>query len=456
MAQLPIKAWICPICGYIHYSSEPPEECPVCGTTADVFEPYLQVDDSPVTSEQKEIGKVVIVGAGIAGVSAAESLHKASPQVEVILISNEAHLPYYRLNLTRYLAGEVGIDQLTLHPEGWCNENNITLLKNTEVSSVDLAKKELIYKDENRMNYDQLILTIGAHPFLPPFSGVHKQNVTTLRTREDADFILEACRSNLNCVCIGGGLLGLETAGALARRGIDVTVVENQSWLLPRQLNQTAGMLFQEHVQSMGIKLRTNTKTRELAGDECVRGVLLEDGTTLPAQLVVVSAGVRSNVGLARQAGLTVNQGILVDNNMRTSHPEVFAAGDVAEYRGVIYGIWGPSQVQGSIAGLNAAGQHAEFNSIPRSNTLKVLGDNLFSIGQIAPKDSMDQVIETELDGKYSCYIFNNNRMVGSILLGDIALSGKIRKTIEEQHDCATLLQKKPTGIDVLRFIEDI
>ena len=451
MDKLPSKAWICPVCGYIHYGPEPPEECPVCGTEKGLFEPYTEPE--AVLPTTGAAIKVVIAGAGIAGVSAAEALRKASPQAEITLISNEALFPYYRMNLTRYLAGEVGIDQLDLHPQSWYADNRITLLTGCELRRIDLAKKELTLQDDRRIAFDKLILTIGAYPFLPPFPGASLRNVCTVRTRKDIDFLLEVCPECETCVCIGGGLLGLETAGALARRGLDVTVLENQAWLLPRQLNQAAGKLFQQRIKPLGITVRTQARTREITGSDKVSSVLLEDGATIPADLVVISAGIRSNVDLARAAGLAVNQGVMVDDNMQTSHPDVFAAGDVAEHNGTIYGIWPPAQFQGAIAGMNAAGQAAEFAGIPRSNTLKVLGYDLFSIGQINAAGADDQVIDAEWDNQYACFVFHAAQMVGSILMGEISLSNKVKAAIENHIDFSTLLNKKPGAKDIESFL---
>ena len=314
----------------------------------------------------------------------------------------------------------------------------------------------MILSDESRIPFDRLVLTTGSRPFVPPFPGANRKNVTTLRTRQDADFILDACQGNRKCVCIGGGLLGLETAGALARRGVDVTVLENQAWLLPRQLNETASKRFQALVQARGIAVRTKVNIRELAGDEAVHGVLLDDGTTLPADVVVISAGVRSNIDLARQAGLEVKQGILVDSTMKTSHPDVFAAGDAAECRGMLYGLWVPSQVQGTVAGMNAAGQASEFTEIPRSATLKVLGIELFNIGVISPDAATDRVFETEIDGNYYFFVFRDSLLVGSILLGDAALSTKIKKVVEERQDCSGWLQEGYDASHILNTIKDL
>jgi nitrite reductase (NADH) large subunit len=442
--------WRCPICGYIHDGTESPEECPICGSPGDIFE---AVEDSEVAFQaSSELKKVVIAGAGIAGVSAAEALRKAAPQVEIDLLSREPHIPYYRLNLTRYLAGEITADQLDLYPESWYVEKGINLLRNTELASINLEKKEVVLKNTQRIPFDKLILTVGANPFVPPFQGASRMNVKTLRTRQDVDDILAACQGNKACVCIGGGLLGLETAGALARRGVKVTVLENQPWLLPRQLNEQAARIFEEQVKALGISVRIGAQTKELVGDESVRGVLLEDGILIPADVVIISAGIRSQVSLARQAGLEVKQGILVDDTLQTSHVDVFAAGDVAEHQGMLYGIWGPSQAQGTTAGMNAAGQKIAFVKLPRSNTLKVLGINLFSIGRISPEAGLDQVIEGEIEGKYYCFVFREGHLAGAILLGDTRLASKMKHAVENQADLADLLRKEPGAREVQKY----
>jgi len=500
MPGMPSNAWICGVCGYVHYGPEPPDECPVCGSTKDMFEPYTEAvtaQESPkvsqwrclncgtihegatppescqvceatadlfepytpevVTQPQKRASlKVVIVGAGIAGVSAAESLKKYAPQAEIRLISKEAALPYYRLNLTRYLAGEVQADQLPLHPEAWYAERQIELMLGEELRSIDLDGKRVALRDGSQYGYDKLILTAGSHPFVPPFPGSNRENVMVLRTRTDADKILDACHKATECVCIGGGLLGLETAGALALRGLKVTLLEGFGWLLPRQLNQRAGLLLEEYVRSKAISLRANAQTQELVGDEQVCGVQLKDGATIPADLVIISTGVRPNSYLARTAGLEVKNGVVVDNMLRTSHPDIFAAGDVAEHHGVVYGIWGPSQFQGSIAGMNAAGEKAEFAGVARSNMLKVLGYDMFSIGQIVLDDASFEAVEAEFDGKYYYFVFHDNYLVGSILLGDTTLSSGVKNVIEKHIDCSKVLQKHPGVPEMLSFLEQV
>jgi len=448
-----IRSWRCLNCGYIHSGTEPPEGCPVCGAAIDCFEPVSETAGKAAKVEKA--GRIVVVGAGIAGLAAVEAIRTASPDADVMLISKENRPPYYRLNLTRYLAGEIGEDELSIKPQSWFEENRVQLLLDAEVSKLNLTDKTVELHDSQNVSFDKLVLTVGAHPFVPPFPGAQMDGVVNLRTLNDAKEILKSDLNGKKCTCIGGGLLGMETADALARRGADVTLLEGHGWLLPRQLNKIAGGILAGHVQSCGIKLCTKVRTQEILGDERVRGVLLEDNSTIDTDLLVVATGIRSNSYLARMAGLDVNQGIVVDNLLKTSHPDVFAAGDVAEHHGLVYGTWAPAQYQGSIAGMNAAGAKAEFGGIPRSNALKVLQLELFSIGQIEPVDGSFDTVEKQEDDHYFRFVFHDSHLVGAILLVDVKLAAQVKKAVEGRHDFSGLLAKHPSAGDVLDFLAE-
>jgi nitrite reductase (NADH) large subunit len=295
---------------------------------------------------------------------------------------------------------------------------------------------------------------MGSHPFVPPIAGANRENVTVLRTREDADFILERSRDGARCAVIGGGLLGLETAGALSRQGAEVTVLEGFGWLLPRQLNQKAGEILEKHLSETGVRFRTGVRVKEFVGDELVRGVQLEEGESIDADLVVVSAGVRPNSYLARIAGLKVATGVVVDDHLQSSHPDVLAAGDVAEHRGVLYGTWGPSQFQGTIAGMNAAGVPTEFGGIPRSNMLKVFDYDMFSIGQVQTEDASYDIVEQSVGDDYFYFVFRDTHLQGAILMGDTSLSSGVKTFVEKELDCSSLLRTRPDARQVLEYIE--
>lgn len=449
--QQPVGQWSCMICHYTHSGDAPPDICPVCGAAADKFEPAPQ--QVAVTASKPTT--VVIVGAGIAGLSAAQTVRETSPHARVILLGKEKHAPYYRLNLTRYLAGEISDNDLPVHAPGWYEENRIELRYDTEAVAIQPNDKTVELANGEKIAFDKLVLASGAHPWIPPIAGADKAGVYTVRTRDDAKCIIDKVRRGMKCACIGGGILGIEIAAALARHGVDLTMLESFPWLMPRQLNQHGGQVLQDSIAALGVQVRTQARIKEICGGGHATGVILEDGGHIDADMVVVTAGVRANTHLARKAGLKVANGIVVDRHLTTSHPDILAAGDVAEYQGNLYGLWAPAQYQGNIAGLNALGIEAEFGGIPRSNTLKVLDIPLFSIGQIEAQDGSYLSVSRQEAGKYSYFLFRDNRLVGSILIGDTAIAPKLKKLVEMGTDLRQFLQQQPDARQVAAFVAE-
>ena len=472
------RRWRCGVCGYVSEGGAPPDVCPICGVGPDEFQ---AVEEAPASAEPTDSSgpRVLIVGAGIAGVSAADAARTADPTAEVVLISREADVPYNRLNLTRYLAGEIDESRLPIHPEPWYEERRIQLWRAQEVTAIHLSKTGALPEAERpsvelsggtREPFDKLVIASGAHGFVPPIPGAHRQGVVCLRNLDDARHILEAAIAGDRCVCIGGGLLGLETAGALAKRGAEVTVVEGLPWLMPRQLTQIAGTKLARHVEGMGISLFTGARVTGFLGDERVRAVEIETKTEtgepahaqtqlLNADLVVVTAGIRANNYVARRAGLDVNRGVVVDDHLQTSHPDVLAAGDVAEHRGVVYGLWPASQYQGTLAGMNAVGTQAMFQGMPASSSLKVLDIDVFSLGQVhgAELDSGDgeRILEHEADGRYLRFVLRGERLVGAILMGDLSAARAVRDAVDQGVALGHRIAEGATALDLVALLHD-
>jgi nitrite reductase (NADH) large subunit len=391
-------------------------------------------------SQSETINRYIIIGGGIAGVSAAEAVHALQPEADISLISEEHYLPYFRMSLTRYLAGEVEREKLTLHDQQWYLHNHITILLNTHVEAIDAEAKQISLADGQKLPYDKLILASGAHPIMPPFPGRELKGVQTLRTLDDADLILEVAREQGQVVCIGGGLLGLEVAGALERQGAQVTVLEGLDWLLPRQLDAQASAILKQKIESLGIRVIVPATTKALHGGGRVESVELADGQVLPADLVLVSTGVSANLELAKSAGLAVNRGVLVNEHMLTSNPDILAAGDLTEFQGRSYGLWIPAKKQGAIAGQNAVGKEASFLGDPPSTRLKVLGVDVFSIGQFSPGAEGDRLVAESKDGGYKSFLFREGKMIGSILLGDASMANKVKAAVEGKRDFSEVL----------------
>ncbi len=435
--------WRCTVCGYIHEGDAPPDRCPVCGVESGLFEPMAGADGATTSPNGPQL---IIVGAGVAGVVAAERARETSPDVQVTMVAKEPGLPYYRLNLTRLLAGEVTKDELPLHDEAWFRERHIEIVRGDCVS-VDREAREIALRDGTRLGYDRLVLANGSHPFVPPIPGATREGVRAFRTLEDTEKLLSWAGPERRCVVIGGGVLGLEAAGALRKHGCHVTVIEGFGWLLPRQLAEPAGRMLERHLQGLGVEIVCQARVKDLAGDEAVRAVKLEDGREMPADFVVLAAGVRPNSYLARQCGLEVDKGIVVNDRLETSDPAVYAVGDLAEHRGQLAGLWPFSYAQGAVAGQNAAGGRAEFHGMPMSNQLKVVDVHVFSIGQIQPSDGSYHVHEEIGEDRYMRLVCHDGRVVGANLFEDASLSSLIREAVEsgtQIRELGALLAKVP------------
>ena len=441
------NAWRCVVCGYIHHGGSPPETCPVCGAASSDFEPFDagRQKETYTAAPAPQGQSVVIAGGGIAALSAAEAVRKHSTDARITLICKEEHLPYYRLNLTRLLAGEITEDDLLIHKASWYQEHAIETLAASEAQFLSSDAKHVTLASGEKISFQKLILALGADPVIPRLPGSDLSQVFTLRTLADARRVLEAAHPGSRGIVIGGGLLGLEAAGALCSRGVDITLLEGHKYLMPRQLTQTAGRILGEFVGSLGIRLLTQARTKEIAGGGKVSQVILENNQVLSADFVILATGVRACSELAVKAGLPAKGGILVDDYLVSAHPDILAAGDIAEHRGICYGAWAAAQYQGKIAGMNALGLNVEFGGIPRSHTLKVLGLPVVSIGQFEPLSCNSLVLEQEEGGSYRRVVLHQGVIIGAVLLGDTQGSAALAGAIERSTNVSGIVQHTTT-----------
>jgi nitrite reductase (NADH) large subunit len=427
------KAWRCSVCGYVHEGEAPPSKCPVCGVDEDLFsETAKGAAPAVARGAGADAGRsIVIVGAGVAGLTAAEAARKTAKDAAIALVDKEPRPPYSRLNLTRFLAGEMDEARLAAKDPAWYAKNRIDLLHG-DVVDLGLADRRALLADGRALPWDRLVLAAGAQPVVPPIPGATRPGVRALRTFEDAAAILGRVTDGAPVVCVGGGLLGLEAAGALARRGARVTVVEGCAWLLPRQLPERAGLLLADALAGFGIRVICGARTARIEGDEEARSVVLEGGEELPARLVLLATGVRPDSALARGAGLRVGAGVVVDDGMRASSADVFAAGDVAELRGVVYGIWSAAYAMGRVAGTNAAGGAIEMAPLPPSSRIKVLGVDLYSVGVVAPSDESARAFDEEpAPGVFRRLVTRDGRLIGAALYGDTSAAEVVKAAID-------------------------
>lgn len=372
-----------------------------------------------------------IIGNGVAGTTAAQEIRRiddASP----IMVLTEEDLPfYYRIRLPEVVAGDVDEVALVAHEEDWYWDHGIDLYLNSKVIQADPNQQLLWTEDGREFPYDRLLLANGSHSFVPPIEGADLSGVFTLRSIQDARRIKAWAESCRQTTLIGGGLLGLEAGNGLRKLGKQVNVVEFFPRLLPRQLDVAGAARLQSMLEEMGFRFYLGAKTKALSGPSQVGEVHLEDGQNLDTEMVMISAGVRPNLELGRQLGVDVEKGILVDEHLQTSLPSVFAAGDAAECQGRLYGIWPAAMEQGRMAGRNMTGNKDAYRGTVMANTLKVVGIDLASAGEIDAEDELDSRVRNT-DETYRKVVLDDGRIIGCIMLGDTAGFQRVTRMMKD------------------------
>lgn len=382
----------------------------------------------------------LIIGNGAAGNAAAEAIRKYDPEGAVHIFSREKYPFYYVPALPEFLAGEKQLSQFTLHDLDWYKKNRLDLHLDTEITRIDPDAKVAITRQGKEYHYDKLLLATGGYSFVPPIKGADQEGVYTLRTFDDAQTIREKAGESQRAVLIGGGLLGLEAGNGLRKAGLKVTVVEFFPRLLPRQMDVPGAAILQKQLEDMGFTFYLGAKTQEIVRENGRLTVVLESGERLPADLVLISAGVRPELTLAEALGLDIDKGVKVDDAMRTSRADIYAAGDLVEHRGRFYGIWPASMEQGRVAGAAMAGQDAKYKGTVPANTLKVVGIDLMAAGDIDADGELPSVVDKDETRKtYRKLVVKDNVLVGAILLGDLKGSQEIQQAIRDQKDLVSL-----------------
>ena len=373
----------------------------------------------------------IIIGNGAAGTTAAEQIRKQDPNAAITLITQESLPLYSRIRIPEFLSGKIQEPALIIKDLPWHAQRNITLVTETKVSQVVYKDKTAITADGRNFPYDKLLLATGSNSFVPPVKGSDKKGVFTLRTVEDARALVDISSKATELVLIGGGLLGLEAAAAMAQRGKHVTVVEFFDRLLPRQLDNEGAARLQALLEQRGFTFKLGAITEEITGKDQVEGVRLKSGETLLSHAVLFSAGVRSQLSLVKDSGMETDRGIVVNERMETSLAGVYAAGDVAQFEEINYCIWPEAVEQGRVAGINMAGGNARFKNIPPSNVLKVAGIALASAGEIDVEGNMTSEI-TASETTYQKIVKDaHGNFIGCIMLGDTSAFNQILKQIK-------------------------
>ena len=421
----------CLVCGEIFDSSM--EICPVCGVGKENFVPV----DAEESSFRKDTDHFyVILGNGAAGLSAAKAIRERDKTGSVIMISNEAYPTYNRPMLTKSMVAELDAKEILVEPEAWYQENNIHLLLEKEVTGIHTDKKEITLSDGTALKYTKLIYALGSECFVPPIPGTDKPEVVAIRRMSDIEKIEAMLDRVQNVVVIGGGVLGLEAAWELKKARKQVVVLEAAPQIMGRQLDEGASQMLTDISRSNGIDIHAGVQIASIEGESSVTGVKLADGREFPAELVIVSAGVRANVGAAKNAGLDINRGIVVNADMSTSDENIFACGDCAEYEGINYAIWPQALEQGKVAGANAAGDALTYTTVSAGLSFHGMNTGLYAIGDNGKNPNLIyRTVEFKDMGRkqYEKYYFLNNHLCGAILIGDTSKMAFVTEAVEQK-----------------------
>jgi NADPH-dependent 2,4-dienoyl-CoA reductase/sulfur reductase-like enzyme/ferredoxin len=415
----------------------------------------VEAHAGPATGFDGAIERVVVIGNGIAGITSADHVRRIHPDCTIDVVADELHPLYNRMGISRLVYGRSAMQGLHLLPDAWYDEKRITAWLNTQASHVDRERRRVVLAVGDELPYDRLILATGSAARLPPLAGVDRSGVFVLRTADDALGLrahiqrLQAHRA----LVIGGGLLGLEAAYAVRKLGLDVTVVQDGPHLMTRQIDATAAARLTRYLRALGLEIMCDASPQAVVGDARVSAVLLADGRELSTDLVLVCAGIVPNVALAREAGLAVGRGIVVDDGMRTSDPAILAAGDCAEFDGELNGLWPTAVEQAEVAAANAVcAARRTYTPKPPVALLKGIGLHLFSLGVIEPGDGDETIVDAG-DGRsveYRKLVIRDGRVVGGVLVGHPSDAPALTAAVRDRLDVTESIERLRRDVGTL------
>ncbi|MGX4773086.1 NAD(P)/FAD-dependent oxidoreductase [Bradyrhizobium guangdongense] len=364
---------------------------------------------------------LVIVGNGMAAARLVDELAKtALGRYAVAVIGDEPRLAYNRVLLSSVLAGETGSHEIELRPADWWRHRGVTVRYGYRVTEIDTGRRELKIDGEESVEYSKLVLATGSTPLRLNVPGADLAGVHTFRDSRDVDLLLTLAAARKRVVVVGGGLLGLEAAYGLAKAGAPVTLLHLMDRLMERQLDLPAADLLKILVERKGIRILLNASTARIHGDNHVEAVELADGSRIEADAVIFAAGIKPNVALAKDAGIAVNRGIVVNDVMQTASPDIYAIGECAEHRGTCYGLVEPAYEQARVLARHLAGRPAAYQGSIVSTNLKVSGVSVFSAGDFMGGDGSESLVLTDRRrGTYKKLVIADGRLTGAVLIGD-------------------------------------
>jgi len=389
-----------------------------------------------------KMAKLVLIGNGMAGIACLEQILKHGREFEITVFGEETHVNYNRIMLSSVLAGEKSAEDIVMNDLDWYQSHGITLRLGVRVTAIDRELRTVTGNDGSVTPFDRLIIATGSSPFIPPMEGSQRDGVFVFRTLDDTRALLQRSGPGVKAAVIGGGLLGLEAARGLQVQGCDVTVVHLMSNLMERQLDNTGAGLLKSQIERLGVQVLLNRSATSILGNGKVEGLAFKDGSEIGADLVVIAAGIKPNVELARTAGLEVKRGIVVDDFMETSHPGIYAVGECVEHRGVCYGLVAPLIEQGkALAAAITGNGGAPFESVVPASKLKIMGVEVFSAGTWDEAAIGGEAVRFEDPtlGIYKKLVVKENRLAGFILVGDTSDSSRYLDLLRSGKDLSEM-----------------
>lgn len=390
--------------------------------------------------------KYLIIGGSAAGVACAETLRKHDKKSEIAVISDEVFPLYSRCLLTYLLAGSIDESKLYFKDKTFYEDNNIKFYLCKKAISIDRNEKSVTLKDRTKISYDKLLLATGASPKLVDVPGIDKKGVFTVRKIDDARSIMKMLNRVERIVVLGGGLIGLRDAYALRQRGKGVAVIVKSPQVLSQMVDKQAASIIASRLEKNGIKIMTGLAAKEIIGKEFVEGILLDNGEKIKCQMVIIGKGVKANTELAVSSGLKVEEGIVVDDFLRTSDENIFAAGDCAQTYDIarqelrINALWPCAVEQGECAALNMLDKKIKYDGSLSMNSVDFFGLASISMGVTKPKEEKDyEIISQVKDNIYKKFVLKENVIVGMVLVGDIKPAGIINILIKNRIDVSSI-----------------
>ncbi|MCF6465726.1 NAD(P)/FAD-dependent oxidoreductase [Clostridium sp. Cult2] len=378
--------------------------------------------------------KYLIIGNGIAGLSAAKEIRNNDNKGSIIMISSEPYHTYYRLRLTKYLSQNFKDEEFLVNKNSWYDENHIKVLLNKIVEKIDVENSKVRLDDGVEIGFEKMLLATGSRPFIPPIAGKFKRGVLALRTLKDLRYIRNYFNKCDDIAVIGGGLLGLEAAWSLKKLKKNITIVEFAPYLLPKQLDEDIADRLKENLLKEGFKIYLSSAAEEILGEDKVNGILLNNGAEIKTDGILFSVGIRPNIDIIRDTQIEYNKGIIVDKYLRTNIENIYAAGDVVEIDGKIIGLWTAANEQGKVAGANMSGKAIEYTEAKFFTSLSIGDIKLFSVGNIKEFDRLYEYKEESKNIHHKLFT-TEDKLTGGILFGDTKDMIKLKKAVTEKLD---------------------